>query len=173
MKIYDENQFVQKSSLGMEELDNTLFENEFAKYIIKCMKGPSKSLGDTVLKDKSDFNESRNEAYFDGQFKTIANSIYKYSGKVTMKKINDDKEDCEGNMLAAFEINLGVPAAKVEQNNKLNTKKIEEIIKKSLAKNIGDENGVKEVKINNYICKIAYGKKICGGECKLKIHTIV
>ncbi len=171
MKIYDENQFIKNNERGQEDVDNKSFDDEFAKHVIKCMKGPSKSVGDTILKDDEKFDESRGVAQFIGHFKTLTGSIYKYSGKVTMKE-NDGKEDCEGDMLAAFSVHLPVPDRNVEKHN-LDAKKVEELIKKYLVKEIGDDKSVKEVKITDCYCETSYGKHVCGGECKLKLHTIV
>lgn len=173
MEIYDENQFIKlNNQRGQEGVDNKSFDDEFAKHIIKCMKGPSKSVGDTILKDDEKFDENRGIAQFNGQFKTLTGSIYKYSGTVTMKKTNDEKEDCEGNMLAAFDIHSAVPDKEVEKHN-LDSKRVEELIKQYLAKEIGDDKSVKEVKISNCVCETSYEKHVCGGECKLKLHTIV
>ena len=173
MKIYDENQFTKMNNQrGQEDIDNKSFDVEFANRIIKCMKGPSKSVGDTILKNDEKFNENRNIAQFNGQFKTLTGSIYKYSGTVTMKDTNDGKEDCEGNMLAAFDIHSPVPDREVEKYN-LDSKRVEELIKQYLVKEIGDDKSVKEVKITDCYCETSYGKHVCGGECKLKLHTIV
>ena len=171
MKIYDENQFIKNNERGQEDIDTKSFDDEFAKHIIKCMKGPSKSVGDTILKNDEKFDESRSIAQFDGQFKTLTGNIYKYSGKVTMKE-NDGKEDCVGDMLAAFDVHSPVPDREVEKYN-LDSKRVEELIKQYLVKEIGDDKSVKEVKITDCYCETSYGKHVCGGECKLKLHTIV
>lgn len=171
MKIYDENQFT-KNIRGQEDLDIDSLTSDFAKHVIRCMRGPERSRGDTVLKDDVKFNQNNMDAQFDGEFKTLTGSIYRYSGKMTGKttRERDGKDDATGVMLASFNIHLPVPSREIEQHN-LNTKKIEEIINDFASKHARDRDTKKEITIINCVCKTAYGKSIINGECKLKIHS--
>ena len=168
MKIYEENQFT-KNVRGQEDLEDKSYDSVFAKQVIKCIEGPSRARGDKVLKADEDFDDNRGIAEVNGQFKTIIGSTYKYSGKISMKKTSDGKEDISGDMTAAFVIHSAVPYKDVKKYN-VNVKKIEEIVKKFIA---GKDNNmsVKEVTISNCVCEISYDK-VCGGDCKIKIHSV-